>query len=81
MIPYALYRFLYSSESPRKWKRYRISFILVAIHLLLSKGGSNGSPLAPLRQNTSFCIRTSRHFRGRLLIEFTALFTSSGLTI
>ena len=25
VIPYALYRFLYSSEIPRKWKRYRVS--------------------------------------------------------
>jgi hypothetical protein len=49
VILYALYRFLYSSEIPRKWKRYRVSFTLVAIHLPLSKGGSNGSPLATLR--------------------------------
>jgi hypothetical protein len=49
VIPYALYRFLYSSEIPRKWKGYRVSFILVAIHLPLSKGGSNGSPLVTLR--------------------------------
>jgi hypothetical protein len=49
VILYALYRFLYSSEIPRKWKRYRVSFTLVAIDLPLSKGGSNGIPLATLR--------------------------------
>ncbi len=37
------------TKTPRKWKRYRVSFILVAIHLPLTATRFNGSPLATLR--------------------------------